>query len=343
VDTSAILKNDKGTFRDISQTTGVANHLGWWNSILPGDFDNDGDMDYVVSNLGLNSFYRASEKEPVRIYAKDLTTTAASMPFQLCTCPHSKENPERKEFVAHTRDDMAKQMISFKSKFQNYHSYANATFSQMFKPEELKDALVLEANEFRHSLLKNLGNGKFELAPLPINTQYMCLNGMVAEDVDGDGNLDILATGNDYGTEPSVGRYDACNGLVLKGDGKGGFVPLSILQSGLFIPGNGKALVKLKNGRGQTLLAASQNRGPLKLFLLRQDAADLPLNPNDVSALLHLRNGGKQKQELSYGTSFLSQSGRFISIGKNVLSAEIKDAAGNVRTIAAKENNVVKR
>jgi hypothetical protein len=68
----------------------------------------------------------------------------------------------------------------------------NATFSQMFKPEELKDALVLQANEFRHSLLKNLGNGKFELAPLPINTQYVCLNGMVAEDVDGDGNLDIV-------------------------------------------------------------------------------------------------------------------------------------------------------
>jgi hypothetical protein len=337
------LKNDKGVFREVSQNTGVSGKQGWWNSILPGDFDNDGDVDYVVSNLGLNSFYRASEKEPVKIYAKDFDGNGSFDAIPTLYLPRSKENPERKEFVAHTRDDMSKQMISFRSKFQNYRSYAEATFSQMFTPEELKDAIVLQANEFRHMLIKNMGNGKFEAVPLPLTSQYACLNGMVAEDVDGDGNLDIVASGNDFGTEPSVGRYDACNGLVLKGNGNGGFTPLTILQSGLFIPGNGKALVKLKNPNGQTLLAATQHRGPLKLFWMKNVTAPIALQPADISAVLHLRNGKKQKQEVGYGSSFLSQSGRFINLGNNVAYAEVRDASGKSRTITGKENATVRR
>ena len=69
---------------------------------------------------------------------------------------------------------------------------------------------------------------------------------METGDFDGDGNLDVVINGNDYGSDASIGRYDALNGLMLKGDGKDGFKPLSILQSGIYIPGNGKALVKLR-------------------------------------------------------------------------------------------------
>ncbi len=89
----------------------------------------------------------------------------------------------------HVRDDITKQMIMFRSKFQNYKSYATATFDKMFTSEELKGALVLEANDFENSYLKNMGNGKFEMMPLPNVDQYSCLTGMIAEDFDGDGNF----------------------------------------------------------------------------------------------------------------------------------------------------------
>ena len=82
--------------------------------------------------------------------------------------------------------------------------------------------------------------------------------------------LDILLCGNDYGAEVSNGRLDALNGLVLEGDSKGNFTPLSILQSGIYIPGDGRALVKLKNGTGGDLFAASQNKGVLKVFALKK-------------------------------------------------------------------------
>ena len=117
----------------------------------------------------------------------------------------------------------------------------------------------------------NEGNGKFSLIPLPVEAQISVLNGMVADDFDGDGNLDIAINGNDWGTEVLTGRYDALNGLILTGDGKGNFSALSIAESGIYIPGNGRGLISLKGSSGKLLLAASQNRGSLKLFELKKN------------------------------------------------------------------------
>ena len=327
------LKNEKGIFKDISITSGVNNKLGWWTSIVPGDFDNDGKTDYIVGNLGLNSFYRASEKYPVKIYSKDFDNNGSYDAMPSIFLPASQTDTVRREFPVHTRDDITKQMIMFRSKFQNYKTYATATFDKMFTPEEIKGALILEANDFANSYLKNMGNGKFEMRPLPTVAQYSCLNGMVAEDFDGDGNLDLLINGNDFSTEVSVGRYDACNGLFLKGNGKGGFAPLSILQSGWFVPGNEKALVKLRSSNGKCLIAASQNKGPLKVFELKRNIETIQLQSSDVSAIIKYKNGITQKREVGYGSSFLSQSGRFLNIDPNIVSVEIKDNKGNTREI----------
>ena len=163
--------------------------------------------------------------------------------------------------------------------------------------------------------------------------QLSMLNGMVVDDYDGDSNLDVLINGNDYGTEVSVGRYDALNGLLLKGDGKGAFVPLSILQSGIYIPGNGKALVKLQSSSGNYLLAASQNRDALKVFQLKRKVSSLKLQPSDISAEIKFKNGKTQKQEFYYGSSFLSQSARFLTVDQNATSVTIKNNTGQTRTI----------
>ena len=123
------------------------------------------------------------------------------------------------------------------------------------------------------------------------------------------------------------------NGLLLKGNGKGEFSPLSILQSGIYIPGNGKALVKLQGSQKNYLVAASQNKDNLKLFELAQKATLIKINPDDVSAVRTFKNGNIQKEEFYYGTSFLSQSARFVSIDKNVISIQITDSKGKVRSI----------
>lgn len=325
------LKNEKGLFRDVSKLSGINNELGFWNSIAPGDYDSDGDMDYVVGNMGENSFYRASNLYPVRIYAKDFDNNNSfdAIPSIYLT---DKEG-NKKEFPAQTRDDLIKQIISLRTRFQNYSLFANSTMDQLITEEWRKDMLVVEANNMKTCLLRNDGKGIFTMTALPMQAQISQINGMVAEDFNGDGWLDLLMNGNDFGTEVSVGRYDALNGLFLQGDGNGGFIPKPIAESGIYIPGNGKSLVKINTANGNTLIVAGQNRGPLKTFKWQKQSRQVPFLATDAFAIIKLRNGKLRKQEAFYGSSFLSQSGRYLQVDDQVSEILITNYQGTTRKI----------
>ncbi len=325
-------KNNHGKFENVSSQSGVNDQLGWWNSITSGDFDNDGDIDYIAGNLGENSFFRASDQYPINMYAKDFDKNGSL--DAIVTIFLKDKNGIKKEYTALNRDDIVSQLPPLKKKFLTYKDFANADIHQMFTADEMKGALVLHANNFKSCYIKNNGEGKFELLPLPAMAQLGPLNGMIADDFNSDGNLDVAITGNDYGNEVSDGRYDALNGLVLLGDGAGNFITQTILQSGFFVPRDAKALIKLRGTDNNYLVAASQNKGPLKLFHHKNTNQKLiPLQPLDVSALVIYKNGKKQKREVNYGSSFLSQSSRFLNVDNNVVSIEIIDTKGNMRKI----------
>ena len=328
------LKNDKGVFKNVTASSGIADKFGWWNTIVPGDFDNDGNMDYIVGNLGENSFYKASDQYPVRIIAKDFDNNGSYDAFTSLYLPASQTDTTRREFPAQSRDDIIDQLTLLRKKFNNYKSFANATMDSVFTKEQRAGTLQLHANYLSSVLLRNNGNGTFTMSRLPVQAQMSVLNGMSVNDFDGDGNLDVVINGNDYGTEVSLGRYDALNGLLMKGDGKGNFSPQSIMQSGIYIPGNGKALVSLRSGKEKLLLAASQNKGALKVFELKTNQRLVPVDPLEESAILTYKNGKKQMREIGYGSSFLSQSGRFFMVDTNVVSLEIKNNKGIVRKVA---------
>jgi hypothetical protein len=120
---------------------------------------------------------------------------------------------------------------------------------------------------------------------------------------------------------------------MLKGDGKGNFTAKSTLESGIFINGNGKALIKLRSKDGKYLVAAGQNRGPLKLYELKKNTNNIPIATNEETAVVILKNGKQQKQELYYGCSFLSQSARFLTVSENVSSVVISDSKGKTRKL----------
>ena len=172
---------------------------------------------------------------------------------------------------------------------------------------------------------------------MPPLAQIAPLNGMQVGDFNSDGNLDVALLGNDYGNEVTAGRYDAMNGLVLLGDGAGTFAPQSILQSGFYVPGDAKALVALHDGQGHLLLAASQNQGAVKVFKSHAEAQLMPVNKDDQVAYLTLTNGKKRKQELYWGSSFLSQSGRYVEMNKSVKSVEIVNGKGEKREVIGKK------
>jgi hypothetical protein len=325
------LQNNKGVFKNVTANTGLSDKTGWWNTIAAGDFRHKGRMDYILGNAGLNTLFQASDQYPVYITAKDFDKNGSYAAIPSIFLPN--QEGEKKEFPAQTRDDLLKQMISFKRKFPNYKSFATATMDDILSPEQRKGALRLKANTLQSCYLRNDGNGKFMMTPLPKLAQISTLNGMAVDDFDGDGNADIIINGNDYGTDVSVGRYDALNGLMLQGDGKGNFKPMPILKSGIYIPGNGKALVKLRGSNGQYLIAASQNKDSLKLFQLQALVKTINFKPDDVSAMITYKDGSIAKQEIYYGESFLSQSSRFLNIGTKMVSIQIMNSTGKTRKI----------
>ncbi len=331
------LKNNQGAFEDVTLASGIQEQTGWWNSITAGDFDNDGDMDYIVGNLGTNSFYRASDKYPVGITADDFDKNGSYDAILSLYLPVSATDHTKMEYAAHLKDDYSSQLNSSKKKFLTYNAFANANLTELLSMYENKNPLQLHANNLQSSFIQNDGNGKFTMLPLPVQAQLSVVNGIAVEDFDGDGNLDVVINGNDYGTEVSIGRYDALNGLFLKGDGKGNFTPLTILQSGIYIPGNGKALAMLQSANNKCLLAASQNRGALKVLQLKKTDSCIRFLPDDISAIVKYKNGTIQKREINYGASFLSQSARFIITNKNMASIEVLNNKGKKRLINFKK------
>ncbi|WP_069658489.1 VCBS repeat-containing protein [Arcticibacter eurypsychrophilus] len=325
------LKNNHGKFEDVTSTTGLKGKTGWWNTIIAGDFRHTGRMDYIVGNVGLNTLFKASDEFPVSITANDFDKNGGFIAIPSMYFPD--KNGVRRDYPIHGREDMLKQMISLKKKFTNYKSYAEATMDKILSPEQMEGAIKLQANMLQSCFLRNDGNGKFTMIPLLKEAQVSVLNGMVVDDFDGDGNLDVAINGNDFGTDVATGRYDALNGLMLKGNGKGGFKPLTILQSGIYLPGNGRALVKLKDSKNGYLLAASQNKGKLQILRLKSGLKNIKVEPSDASAVLKFKNGSSLKQEFYYGSSFLSQSGRFLSIGKDVTGITITNSKKKERTV----------
>ncbi|QEC79498.1 VCBS repeat-containing protein [Mucilaginibacter ginsenosidivorax] len=323
------LKNIGGKFVNVTAKSGVSNKTGWWNSIIAGDFRHTGRMDYIVGNVGLNTLYQVSDEFPAFITAGDFDKRNRFDAFPSLYLP-GKDDVKR-EYPANVREDAVKQMITLRAKFTNYHSYAEATMQDVLSADQMKNALRLKATELKSCYFRNDGGGKFTVIPLPIEAQVSVLNGMVADDFDADGNLDLLINGNDFGTDVSIGRYDALNGLLLRGDGKGGFAPLSIAHSGIYLPGDGKALVKLKGANNNYLMAASEHLGPLRIFQLNAKVSMLKIDDTDQSAIITYKNGSHTKQEFYYGSSFLSQSSRFILINNKVAQVSIKNNSGTSR------------
>jgi enediyne biosynthesis protein E4 len=257
-------ENQGNNLKNITQSTGIAEKLGWWSSLCQADFDKDGDMDYIAGNYGQNLYYQCSEKEPMTMYAKDFDKNNSYDAFISCYGVDSLG--ARHEYFYSNRDDMVKQLIQIKRKFLTYGAFGEATVQDVFSKEELKDAQILKTNWLYSSYIENKGNGKFEITALPYQAQLAPIFGILPFDVDADGILDVLMVGNDYGMELLQGRADAFNGLILKNKGKGQFQAIELNESQFFVPNDARALVRIQNAKHGEMILASQNRGSIKAF-----------------------------------------------------------------------------
>jgi hypothetical protein len=312
------------------EDTGLGHLSGWWNSIIAGDFDRDGDMDYVAGNVGENNYFCATVDQPVRATANDFDGNGAL--DVVLSCYFKAEDGSMQPFPVHSWAELNAQSPLFRNRFDHYYEYGRTTIDSLFTPQELEGAIVLEANYMASSYVENLGEGKFALHKLPIQAQFAPANGLLAMDVNGDMYLDLIMVGNDYGNEVNMGQYDAFRGLILLGDGQGGFQAQMPRESGFSVRGDAKALCRITGASGQELIVASQNRGPLRTFQLPTNKTkSLVPGPLDFSVKLYYQDGSVQSRELSYGAGYLSQSSRQIAVGESVVKVELTDFAGNTR------------
>jgi hypothetical protein len=302
--------------------------IGWWNSLASADLDLDGDIDYVAGNFGLNQYFKCSSGEPIRVYAKDFDQNGTVDPFISCYFPDSIG--KRHEYFFHSKDDMQKQLILIRKKYERYADFGRAKATEVFTPEEMKGATVLQANFMSSVWIENLGNGRFKMHVLPNEAQFAPLYGIQCRDVDGDGRPDLLMVGNDYGMETGQGRADALNGLVMLNRGNGSFDPQRFGKSGFLVRGDAKALAMV-DVAGRPMMAATQNRGPLLMFGLPNNrGAFVQPAKGETHALVTLSDKRKTRIEFTQGDAFLSQSTDRKMLPANSVKAEFYDAAGRL-------------
>ena len=254
--------NDGARFHDATSATGLPSMRGWWYSLAAADVDHDGRPDLIAGNLGLNYSYTTSRDSTFGVYAADLTGSRRT----------DVVLTQRFGGVEHTLSGMAplgKEVYTLGLRYPTYGAFADATVDKLFTRDQLAHALHYEVDTFASVYLHNDGNGRFTSTPLPMLAQISPIRGIVALDVDGDGNLDLVVAGNMYDTEPNTPRADASNGLWLRGDGKGHFTPIPAVQSGFFAPLNVSGLALIATPQGKAILVVN-TADSLQTFLIHK-------------------------------------------------------------------------
>ncbi|WP_291868998.1 VCBS repeat-containing protein [Maribacter sp.] len=243
-------KNEKGHLT--LQENTLPNSNGWWNSIEGADFDNDGDTDYIVGNLGLNYKYKASVKEPFEVFSTDFDDNGTN---DIVLGYYYNQDL----FPLRGRECSSNQMPFIKEKFPTYDSFGSAKLTDVYSAEKLNTALHLKVNTFASVYLENIGNGKFNTIKLPKQAQMSSINDILINDFNADGLKDVLIAGNMYQSEVETARNDASYGLMLENNGKNSFKAISALESGIVINGMVKGLHTIQQKNTEKILITKNN------------------------------------------------------------------------------------
>jgi hypothetical protein len=235
---------------------GLEQSGGWWNRIVAGDFTGDGRVDFVVGNLGLNTRLRATPAEPATMLVKDFDGNGFVEPVLACY-----SNGRR--YPIALRDDLIRGLSYLKARYLNYEDYAKASIEDIFPEKDRAGAVERTAHTFASALVRNDGNGRFTLMPLPAEAQLAPIYGILPHDVDGDGTLDLVLAGNFDGFKPEIGRASESRGVVLRGDGAGAFTPMPPSASGFVVPGQTRDVQRIRTRRGALIAVARNNEQPL--------------------------------------------------------------------------------
>ena len=306
-----IFRLQDGTYKEVTRQLGLAGLTGWWNGVATGDFDGDGRLDIVASNWGLNTKYRPTVQQPVRIYYGDFAGNGAVDIVEAYFDPATgREVPNR------GLRPVSAAMPFVQEKIQSFAAYGEASLRDIYG-EKLAAAGVVEANTLASMVFLNRGD-HFEAVPLPAEAQWAPAFGICVADMDGNGTEDIFLSQNFFAVNPEDWRQDAGRGLWLRGDGHGRFEPVPGQESGVTVYGEQRGCaVGDFDGDGRVDLAVTQNANATKLYQNRGAKPGLrvrllgpPGNPSAVGACLRLKFGDRlgPAREIQAGSGYWSQN-----------------------------------
>ncbi len=253
-------ENKNSALTNVTEKLHLSETVGWWNSLAVKDLDNDGDMDIVAGNLGLNSKYKSTKKSPFEIYVNDFDGNNRP-DIVLSVTKKGVKLPLR------GRECSSQQIPSIKGKFESFDAFASANLNEIYGEQKLKDATHFAIDTFAHQWLENTGNGTYQMHELPVESQLSSINDIVFFDYNNDSFTDILIAGNLYDTEVETPRSDAGIGLVLQNMLGKGFKAISMSESGLLLNYQVKNIAPIKlSPKGTKGFVIATNNDSLRII-----------------------------------------------------------------------------
>jgi hypothetical protein len=265
-----IYQNEKGQKLTRLDIPSLMKSNGWWNSIYPTDIDGDGDLDFVIGNLGKNTKIVASEDRPAQLYTNDFDRSGTVE--QIITC----YGTDGRSYPMVLKPDLQKVLPVIKKRYVKHSNYAGRTIDELFTAEQMRGVVKKVVYTPTTSVLINNGNFTFDLQALPMEAQLSPVYGTIAFDYNLDGQKDLLLTGNFYDVLPEIGRYDSNYGLVLRGQGKGKYTKVAPFESGFKVDGQVRKMQLVRGANGQQMVVLAKNNDKAQLFLLPQATTTVP-------------------------------------------------------------------